>query len=302
MFHARILRYLDEVVRAGSIRKAATRLGVASSSISRQITNLETDLGTPVFERMPGKMRLTAAGEMLIAHIRQTLKDHDRLIARIGQLENPGGGLVRVATQNGPIGGLVPRLALDFSQRFPHARFSIASVTGLALVSMVSAGEADIGLGYNLPADPRLKTLHAVEVRLGAVVHPTHPLAARCGMRLADCAGYPVVLADASMSLRKVLNDAALRNRTQLHSNVDTNSIDLMKGLLRDGESICFLSATDVIGDVRAGQLVWIPLLDRLDTQILSIIQRSNVVPDFSAALFIEDMVRVLAEFSAPAA
>lgn len=295
MLHARILRYLDEVVRAGSIRKAAARLGVASSSISRQISDLETELGTPVFERMPGRLRLTAAGEMLMTHIRQTLKDHERLMGRIGQLQNPGGGVVRVATQNGPIGGLVPRLALDFAARFPAIRFSINALTGPALIAAVKAGEADIGLGYNLPADARIKTMHTVEARLGAVVHPSHALARKGSTRLADCAHFPVVLGDASMSLRKVVENAALRIRTELHSTVDTNSIDLMKGFLDDGESVTFLSEPDVLDDVRAGRLVYLPLLDKsLSTQTLSLVQRENAVPDFSSALFAEDLLRAL--------
>jgi len=294
MLHARILNYLDEVVRAGTIRKAAARLGVASSSISRQITDLEAELGTPVFERMPGRMRLTSAGEMLITHIRQTLKDHEKLMVRIGQLQHPGGGLVRIATQNGPIGGMVPRLALDFADRFPAVQFSISALTGQAVVASVLNGEADIGFGYNLPAEARLQIVHVIEARLGAVVHPDHPLARRGSARLADCAGYPIILADASMSLRKVVTDAALRIRTQLHSTVDTNSIDMMKSFLDDAESICFLSEPDVMDDVQRGRLVYLPLLDRLDMQALSIVQRDNAVLDFSSALFVEDLIRTL--------
>lgn len=296
MLHARILRYLDEVVRAGSIRKAAARLGLAASSISRQIADLEEEIGTPVFERMPGGLRLTAAGEMLMNHVRQTLKEHDRLISRIGNLQNPGAGTVRIATQNGLIGGLVPRLVLDFSERFPEVRFAISSLTGQALVAAVKSGEADIGFGYNLPADARVKTLLSFVARLGAVVHPTHRLARRNGVRLAECAAYPMVIADASMSLRKVIEDAALRSRARIDSVIDTNSIELMKQVLEDGETVSILSEPDVIGEVRAGRFCYIPLLDRgMDTQILSLVQREHAVIELSAALLLEEMTRLLA-------
>src|SRR5579862_8524095 len=60
MLHSRLLRYLDEVSRLGSIRKAAVRLNVASSAINRQILALENELGAPIFERMPRRLRLTA--------------------------------------------------------------------------------------------------------------------------------------------------------------------------------------------------------------------------------------------------
>src|SRR6185369_1115218 len=78
MLHGRLLNYIDEVARTGSIRKAADRLNVAASAISRQILALETQLGTPIFQRLPRKLILTAAGEVLIGHVRQTLKELSR--------------------------------------------------------------------------------------------------------------------------------------------------------------------------------------------------------------------------------
>ena len=79
MLHSRLLNYIDEVARTGSIRKAANHLNVAASAISRQILALETQLGTPIFQRLPKKLVLTAAGEVLIGHVRQTLKESERL-------------------------------------------------------------------------------------------------------------------------------------------------------------------------------------------------------------------------------
>ena len=73
--HARVLTYVDEVARQGSIRAAADKLNVAASAISRQIKSLEEDLGTPIFNRAPRSLTLTAAGEILLVHIRETLRE-----------------------------------------------------------------------------------------------------------------------------------------------------------------------------------------------------------------------------------
>jgi DNA-binding transcriptional LysR family regulator len=59
-----LLDTVDEVARTGSIRKAATHLNVAASAISRQILALEAQLGTPLFQRLPKKLILTAAGTL----------------------------------------------------------------------------------------------------------------------------------------------------------------------------------------------------------------------------------------------
>ena len=79
MLHSRLLSYLDEVARLGSMRKASARLNVASSAINRQILALEAELGTPLFLRLPRKLMLTTAGEIMIRHVRQTLKDMERV-------------------------------------------------------------------------------------------------------------------------------------------------------------------------------------------------------------------------------
>lgn len=75
MNHLRFLRYVDEVARAGSVRQAAERLHVAPSAVIRRIQDLEHELGTPIFERLPRGMRLTAAGELFVAYIRQRHAD-----------------------------------------------------------------------------------------------------------------------------------------------------------------------------------------------------------------------------------
>jgi DNA-binding transcriptional LysR family regulator len=72
--HAAVLHYLKEGASRGSIRKAANALDLASSAINRQTSKLEADLGVRLFDRMPDGMRLTSAGEVLLRHVRATLR------------------------------------------------------------------------------------------------------------------------------------------------------------------------------------------------------------------------------------
>ncbi|HEY1981093.1 MAG TPA: LysR family transcriptional regulator, partial [Xanthobacteraceae bacterium] len=58
MKHLRILSYVDEVARSGSIRKAAERLNVTASAVNRRIADLEEELGAPLFDRRPRGVRL----------------------------------------------------------------------------------------------------------------------------------------------------------------------------------------------------------------------------------------------------
>ena len=65
--HPKALRYLTAVAQLGSVQAAAREVAISASAIDRQILLLEEELGVPLFERQPRGMRLTAAGELLMA-------------------------------------------------------------------------------------------------------------------------------------------------------------------------------------------------------------------------------------------
>ncbi len=94
MLHSKLLRYLDEVARSGSIRAAAQRLNVASSAVNKQILMIEEQLGVKLFERLPRGLRLTAAGELMVAHIRQTMNNYRNVEADIRDLQGLRSGEV----------------------------------------------------------------------------------------------------------------------------------------------------------------------------------------------------------------
>ena len=89
MNHLRFLRYADEVARAGSIRQAAERLHVAPSAVNRRIQDIEEELGTPIFERLPRGMRLTTAGELFMRYVRGRAADLERVRSEIEELKGP---------------------------------------------------------------------------------------------------------------------------------------------------------------------------------------------------------------------
>src|SRR5271156_553249 len=120
MLHGRLLTYLHEVARLGSMRKAAERLNVAASAINRQILALEEELGTPIFQRMPRKLVLTAAGEVIIRHVRQTLKDLEQARSKIEDLKGLRRGEITVAMMSGLAANIVPRIVAVFQRSNPR--------------------------------------------------------------------------------------------------------------------------------------------------------------------------------------
>ncbi len=285
----RAMVYFDAVVRAGSVRKGAAAIGIASSSVSRQITELEAELGAPLFDRLPGRMRLTAAGELFLAHVRRTLRENDRILAQIGELAAPGLGSASIAATGGLVGSFVPGISLAFLDRFPLAKITALSKVRTEIAHAVIEGDVDLGLGYNLPREPELHVVEAFALRAGAVVGNRHPLARRTTLRLAECAEFPAIVPDASSTLLGPMHNAFERSRTTYRTRIETNSSDLIKYALMESDAVSFLSLPDVLEEVSAGQLVFIPIKERLDvSHSLVLVQRANAVLNRTASLFAE--------------
>jgi len=261
MLKYRLLVYLDEVARSGSIRKAAERLHISASAINRQLLALEDELGTPLFRRLPRKMILTAAGETLIHHVRQSFKELEWAQIKIEELKGLRRGEVTVAMMSGLAANLIPRAAADFRRANPRVKLHLQQMTrGEDITSAVAAGDADLGIGFDFELRSALRSIASVTGRLGAVVAPGHPLADKSSLRLSDCMPHAMVIADNSVVIRPYLNDVFARAMVTLQPVIETNSIEVMRQSAMMDQALTFLTPFDIETDLRSGRLLYIPV------------------------------------------
>jgi DNA-binding transcriptional LysR family regulator len=294
VLHHRLLGYLDEVARSGSIRKAAVRLGVASSAVNRQILGLEAEMGTPLFERLPHGLRLTATGEILVRHVRDTLREHERMLTQITALKGLDRGEVTLASMATLAGGVLADVVRDFRETHPHISLKIRVLTMDGIVETLLSGDVDLALAYRMPLTPQFRCLARSDHHLGAVMAPDHPLAGLYHLRMAQCLGFPLVVPDGSMSLRAVL-EQLVPTHGVFRPAVETNSIELMKHLAQQAPHITFLNLSDIQAEIASGSLAFTPLRDAAaKTQSVSLIQRAHSALDGPAHLFAARIIEAL--------
>jgi len=288
--HSRKLQYLDEIARCGSIRKAADRLNVSSSAINRQILALEEDFGVPLFERLPRGLRLTAAGELCVEHIRDVLKDFKRLETRIRGLKMPQAGKVSLVTTVGLASGPLPEIIGRFIEQNPRVHINLRSDGGTTTVNPVLTGDVDIGLGFNIAAMPGIRTLATFDIPIGAVFPPGHKLAAGTGpVELTDIVQERMVLAQSGTSLRDVINLVLSSVPMPIEPVLETNSSETVRQLVRRGIGISLLNPLDVVAECRRGELVFRPLAAmRTHHQPMKLFARARASMDAATSLFVE--------------
>jgi DNA-binding transcriptional LysR family regulator len=147
MLHGIALKYFVEVARCGSLG-AAENLQVAVSAISRQITKLEQETGTLLFERQPRGMVLTEAGQLLADHARRALLDAQLVLGEISSRHASGDGMVRLASTDGFAHAFLPDVMMADHLQYPHTRFVLLVGSPEQVRHWISTGEADIGLSF----------------------------------------------------------------------------------------------------------------------------------------------------------
>lgn len=295
MLHSRKLLYMNEIARAGSIRKAAARLNVASSAINRQILALEEEMGAPLFERLPRGLRLTAAGELCIEHIREVLKNYDRLEGRIRSLKMQQAGKVRLVTTVGLASGPLAEIITRFQSVNPRVYFHVRNDSGTTTVNPVLTGDVDIGLGFNIPATPGIRTLGNFDIPIGVVLPPGHRLIRPGPINLADVVQERLVLAQSGTSLRDVINLALARMDVSVEPVLESNASEMLRKLVKCGAGITLLNPLDVITECRLGELVFRPIAEpHARHQPMKLIARARAPLDAATSLFVEYLLAEL--------
>src|SRR5205807_9187446 len=151
MKHLRIMRYVDEVARTGSIRKAADHLNVTASAVNRRIMDLEEELGAPLFERRPRGVRLTAAGEVFVNYLRQQDGEVERMKSQIEDLKGMRRGTVRIACSQALALEFLPREIAAYLARLPLMQFDVKEFDHERAMGALAAYHDDLVLLFCPP-------------------------------------------------------------------------------------------------------------------------------------------------------
>ena len=240
MRQQRTLRYVDEVARSGSIRKAADKLNVTASALNRRVLDIEEDLGQPLFERHARGMRLTAAGEAYLRYVRSDASNLQRLQSEIADMAGIRRGEVRLAASQAVAYDLLPREIEVYRKAFPQVQFSVRVCNRVEAMRALVDYTADLAIMFNPERSSELQPIAHIPQRLYAVLAASHPLARRKALRMREVVGYPLALPDVGLGSRMLLD--AFFARSSLHYTVglESNSFELLMRFVKQEPAITF--------------------------------------------------------------
>ena len=196
------LRTFIAVAEELSFHKAAERLNLTQPPVSLQIKNLETELGVQLIERGGRKkMRLTAAGKILLDGARETLRVAERTAENVALFSEGKSGHLRIGHTDDFQHGLLPRVLARYHAEFPGVHVSLMQRPSARVTEQLLSGELDLGF-VCLPI-PRLDTSIVMQALpptpIVAIVPANHVLAKRRKIWLRELEGEPFYLLPTGM-------------------------------------------------------------------------------------------------------
>lgn len=256
------LRYLYESVRLGTMRAASEHLGMAASSISRQIAGLEKDLGIDLIEKNRHRVQLTQAGERLIEYYQERRSQREALMTDLDDLKGLRSGFVRVATGKGLVRVVLAQSVAEYTAANPGVRIDVTSTSSRAIVSMVRDDEAHFGVMMDAPSDPRVWSRSRFPEPFYLVVAPSHPLAAKSQVEIQDLATFPLIVPEEGFRIHDILAEFQATHGVFLDARISASSIQFIADVTAAGSVATIIPLGCISDYVAARRLVAIPMAD----------------------------------------
>lgn len=246
MLHPGRLRILTEVVARGSFSAAADALSYTQSAVSQAIARLEAETGAPLVVRDRAGVRPTAAGATLIEHAEAILAQIQAAEAELEALLGLRGGRLRMASFPSAGATLMPLAIATFRTRHPDVELSLAEGEPEDIAPRLRAGEFDLALLFEFPAErePLTEGLHTVRLLddpLRVAIPARHRLAGKQSLTLGDLRDEDWVQTSASSPCARHVVRSCLAAGFEPRVTFESDDYETVQGLVAAGVGVALI-------------------------------------------------------------
>ncbi|PTY05795.1 LysR family transcriptional regulator [Opitutaceae bacterium EW11] len=184
----RHLRYFVAVGSQGNYRKAAEALHVSQPALSKQISDLEEELGVALLERHSRGARLTSGGRAFLEEAQEILARVERAASKTRDAQRGDTDVLRIGQISFLASSFLPRALASFRRKYPHVDVKIGEMHPLAQFESLRQGRIDVGITASLSRDlPRVFAHRFLfRTKMGIVAAHDHPLLKKTSVSLSD--------------------------------------------------------------------------------------------------------------------
>lgn len=252
------LEYFRHVAELGSFTRAAAFLSIVQPALSRQVRQLEMELGQNLFERNGRGVVLTDAGSRLLEHTRGILTQIGRARQELEDQRNGDSGHVALGLPPSLGSAVTVPLVKAFASSLPNAR--LATVEGLSayILEWLNVGRVDCALVYNATASAAVDLQPLLDDQLFLIAPPSSP--SRKPVGLAELADYPLIIPSRPHAMRMSVENALATVDRKISVAHEIECIPAVIDLVRQGHGFGVLPLNAVRSSQWADQVVVKPI------------------------------------------
>lgn len=255
-FNIRALEYLNAISRYGSLRKASKMLNIDPATISRMLSQVESQLEVPIWERSQRGAKLTESGIELLGFYRSMLANEAATLSRIQEMKNLQYGKVRFAVGEGFIADFISKPMQNFISQFPGIQLSIEVAGAADAIQLLEDQQIDFAVTYASAPHPKLTCHIERNHPLDIIVPAGHELVTKGPIKsLRDIQDYPLALIDSSTGMGRLVNIEEQLSHAHLEPRLCTNSVSVLRSFVSSGSGITVMPRLTVIDEIKNKQI-----------------------------------------------
>jgi DNA-binding transcriptional LysR family regulator len=256
------LRVFASVAEQGSLTRAARSLQVSQPAVSKQLGDLEHDLGTTLVDRLPRGVRLTAAGELLFAHAKRILHAEQAAEAELRDLAELGRGRLAIGASTTIGGYFVPSLFGELHRAHPGVQLELRIANTSDIQAAVLDNRLDLGLTEGLMHSDALSVEPFATDELIAIAAPGHAALGRSLLDARALSSLPLLMREAGSGSRDVVEAAFAKLGLRVTPVMALGSTEALKNAVLHGLGVALVSRLTVEHELRTGRLAELKVSD----------------------------------------
>ncbi|QHS23218.1 LysR family transcriptional regulator [Virgibacillus sp. MSP4-1] len=238
----RQIKYFIKVAELEHVSEAALELHVAQSAVSRQIANLEDELGVKLFLRGGRKIQLTSVGELFLEHVQRAMLEFDKAEKAVYDFLNPESGTIRLGFPISLAAKTLPNVISAFRKEHPQIGFQLHQGTVKELTDAVISGQIDIAFVSPVPTShDDVKGHIFFTEKMMALLPASHELTNEPYLRLMQLRHEPFVIFRQGYHIRDIIMKACMQVGFQPRIAFEGEDVDTIKGLVSAGLGVSIL-------------------------------------------------------------
>ena len=253
----RQLEMFRAVVEEGSFTRAALRLHVSQSAVSRQLQLLEAELGGPLLHRSVKGVTLTPEGELLLSTANRIHRDLREAVWQISETKKMKRGQLRIAGGGTVCQYVLPQLLKRFRAVHPDVDLLVKTGSTTAVLQLIRNHQLDLAL-LTLPlVGADLEVRPALREELVVITAPRHALTQRHSIDARSLSEHPLVLFEPGSTTRMLVDQFFADQQLPMNVAMETESVEIIKAMVASGLGIALVPYVAIAGDMRTRRFGW---------------------------------------------